>query len=49
MTWLSAYDTGLWKTLEYSQGHSEVEMGAVISEQVLNKLMDLATVVPVAL
>lgn len=49
MTWLSTYDTGLWKTLEHSQGHFEVEKGAVISEQLLKKLMDLATVVPVAL
>lgn len=49
MTWLSTYDTGLWKTLKHSQGHFEVEKGAVISEQLLTKLMDLATVVPVAL
>lgn len=49
MTWLSTYDTGLWKTLEHSQGPFEVEKGAVISEQLLTKLMDLATVFPMAL
>lgn len=49
MTCLNAYDTGLWKTLDHSQGHFEVEIGAIISEQLLTKLMDLATVIPMAL
>lgn len=49
MAWLSAYDIRLWKTLEHSQGHFEVEMGTVISEKLLTKLMDLTTVVPMDL